>query len=150
MGCKIRFKSWFLLQPLLQPITEPINIAELVSHQLLQPLLQPITEPIQIAEAVSYELIPGSDSMTIIDNTIKEIEQLSLDGDLNTGNVKSLVSKLENAAASFEKDKIKTTINQLNAFINQIDALVQSKKLDQATGQSLIDDIKDVIDSLTP
>jgi len=45
-----------LLQPLLQPITEPINIAELVSHQLLQPLLQPITEPINIAELVSQIL----------------------------------------------------------------------------------------------
>jgi hypothetical protein len=65
------------------------------------------------------------------------VRDLAASGVLNQGNANALLAKL-NAAA----------INQLQAFINQVQALVQSRRLTAEQGQALIDAANHRIDQL--
>lgn len=58
---------------------------------------------------------------------------------LNNGNANALISKLENAKKDLEKGHITAACNKLGAFINQVEAFIQSGKLTPAQGQPLID-----------
>ena len=52
---------------------------------------------------------------------------------------KSLLAKLDAAAAALGANDPQAAIDSLNAFINQVEAFVQTGKLTPAQGQSLID-----------
>ncbi|MFC2084794.1 T9SS type A sorting domain-containing protein, partial [Bacteroidota bacterium] len=59
--------------------------------------------------------------------------------------INSLISKLENALASQEKGNYKTAVNQLGAFINQVEASINSGRLTEEDGNKLIDAANNVI-----
>ena len=56
-----------------------------------------------------------------IDRLIDQVTSLAPDP-LNAGQANSLITKLENAAAQIDKGNINPAINQLEAFINQVEA----------------------------
>ncbi|MBI2479975.1 MAG: hypothetical protein HYV60_15495 [Planctomycetia bacterium] len=64
---------------------------------------------------------------------------------LSTGNANALTAKLDAAVSSLDRDNKKTGINQLKAFINQVNAFKKAGKLTNAVAQSLIDDANDAI-----
>jgi len=57
---------------------------------------------------------------------------------LNAGEKNSLVSKLNAASASIGGGNTIAACNQLEAYINQVNALIQSKRLDTTTANMLI------------
>ncbi len=57
---------------------------------------------------------------------------------IGAGGANSLTSTLAAAQASVARGNQTAAINQLNAFINQVQALVRSGRLDPATGATLI------------
>jgi len=69
-------------------------------------------------------------------------------GILNEGETTSLLSKLESVAAFLEIDKTKPAINQLGAFANQIEALVNSGRISPEQGQAINSDISDLVGTI--
>ena len=69
---------------------------------------------------------------------------------LNSGNGNALTSKLDNALKSLDKGKDIAAVNQLLAFINQVQALMNGNKpkLTAAEGQPLIDAATAVVDQI--
>lgn len=57
---------------------------------------------------------------------------------LNRGQINSLLAKLDAAARSFERGNPSAGQNQLRAFINELDALKRSRRLDAAMADALI------------
>ncbi|MFC1555184.1 hypothetical protein ACFL7D_11175 [candidate division KSB1 bacterium] len=67
---------------------------------------------------------------------------------LSKGNVKALTSKLTNAIESIEDEEIADAIDQLGAFINQVEAMIRSRRLPPGTGYQLIEEVQEIIDNL--
>lgn len=63
---------------------------------------------------------------------------------LNAGQKNSLIGKLNAASASIDKGKLTAACNQLNAFMNEVNALVQSKRLNAATANMLISEAQGI------
>jgi hypothetical protein len=59
---------------------------------------------------------------------------------LNDGQKNSLISKLNAASDAINRGNLTAACNQLGAFINEVNALVQSQQLDQTIGQGLLGD----------
>lgn len=76
-----------------------------------------------------------------IDNVTETVQALVSDGSLNKGQGNSLTKKLAAAAKKIDQDKTKAGINQLEAFIHQIDALFAAGILDDLEADDLIDQI---------
>ena len=68
---------------------------------------------------------------------------------LNNGQVKSLDAKLTTAIRQVERGNDPAAANHLNAFINQVNALIRSEVLSARSGQPLIDATNDVLMLLT-
>jgi len=83
-----------------------------------------------------------------IENLINDLYTLIDEGVLNQGEVNAVVKKLENALKSLEKENTQAAINQLEAFIHQVNALIYSGRLTPEQGQGLIDAAQSVIDEL--
>jgi len=96
---------------------------------------------------VSSDSPPGN-PVNQLDETIVSLEVLADEGEITYQHSKALISKLTSATASLDKDKIKTAINQLQAFINQINGLINGGNIDPAIAQQLIDGVQGVIDDL--
>ncbi len=77
------------------------------------------------------------------------LDEILANPDVNAGLAGSLASKLETVLAKLDKDNVGAAINQLQAFINQIQALIQAGTLAQPDGQILIDVAQGVIDQLS-
>lgn len=60
-------------------------------------------------------------------------------GVLNQGAGDALSTKLRSAMQKLKHGKVHTTANQINAFINQLDGLIKSRRLAPEQGQPLID-----------
>lgn len=69
--------------------------------------------------------------------------------ELNGNVANSLAAKLENILAKPASGKTGPALNQLNAIINQIEALIQSGCLEEPDGQALIDVAQGVIAELS-
>jgi len=70
---------------------------------------------------------------TILDQMIGYIEKASGAGDINhRGIANSLTQKLEHARTQFRKNKIKQAANQLNAFLNELEAQKENHVSEQA------------------
>jgi endonuclease G len=65
------------------------------------------------------------------------VDALVADGTLNNGNGNALNAKLRAAAASLERGQGQTAVNQLNAFVNQVDAFAASGRLSAAPAVAL-------------
>ena len=83
-----------------------------------------------------------------IEELIDEVENLITEEKLNQGQGNALISKLENIIAKIDKGNIKPAINQLGAFINQVNAFIRGGVLSSEEGQPLIDAANEIIDML--
>ena len=80
---------------------------------------------------------------------IATIDLMKNAGILNTGNANSLKSKLNAALDKISQGKINAAINILNAFKNQINALVNSNKLTPAQGEALVERTDALIEQIS-
>jgi hypothetical protein len=79
---------------------------------------------------------------------INDVESLVNQGVLNAGEGNSLTAKLRNAEMQIDQGHNTSAINQLQAFIIQVQALIRSRRLSPAAGQLLIDQANSIIAQL--
>jgi pullulanase/glycogen debranching enzyme len=75
----------------------------------------------------------------LIRSLIEEIKDLNEADILNDGKANALIVKLENAITNLDKGKPKTSLNNLNAFMNQVYSFIDEGVLTPEEGQSLLD-----------
>lgn len=80
---------------------------------------------------------------------IDQVQALVDAGLLNGGQGNSLISKLEAAKKQLDKNNRTPAINELQAFINEVDADINSGKLTPAQGEPLIDAAHVIIAALS-
>jgi hypothetical protein len=80
---------------------------------------------------------------------IQLVQSLLSSGVLGDGNANSLISKLEGAIQQLDQGNLGSAVNKLEAFINEVEALVVSGKLTSGQGQPLIDAANGIITALT-
>ena len=68
-----------------------------------------------------------------------KVNALKTAGVLNNGQANSLLQKLANAESALNRGQAHTAINILNAFINEVNAMINSGKLTAVQGQDLLD-----------
>ena len=83
-----------------------------------------------------------------IQNIIDQVQDLVNQVVLNKGQGNSLIVKLDAAIKSLDKDDSKTASNQLNAFVNEANALIKSKGL-AVQIQPLINQANSIINQLS-
>jgi parallel beta-helix repeat protein len=83
----------------------------------------------------NYPLMEPWDAVDKIEDLIEDVEDLNLP----KGTENSLLSKLENAIKSINKENYNAAANQLEAFINEVEAL-KGKKLTDKQADVLMDD----------
>lgn len=76
------------------------------------------------------------------------VDALENAGSLNAGNATSLRSKLNAAAAAIERGATNAAVNQLEAALNEVNAMSRSRRLDASESTSLHDAIRALILSL--
>jgi hypothetical protein len=76
------------------------------------------------------------------------IDQLRAAGKLNSGLANSLQVKLDAAAAQMAAGNAATAVNQLQALLNELDALVQAGRLTEAHAAPLRAEVARVIESI--
>ncbi len=79
---------------------------------------------------------------------IDDVGELVSDGMLTGREGAALRAKLESALAAIDTGRNRPAANKLNAFVNQVDALVRSGRLSSSQGQTLVDLAQGVIDLL--
>jgi hypothetical protein len=84
----------------------------------------------------------------ITENLITDIETLVAMDVLNQGQGNALTAKLRAAIKKMEQGNVNTAINQLQAFINQVNALINGGTLTPAEGQPLLDAANNIINAL--
>jgi CSLREA domain-containing protein len=83
-----------------------------------------------------------------IEGLIDKVTALVTTGNLNQGQGNALIAKLEAAIQQLEHGNTKTAINQLQAFVNQMNALISAGTVPPAQGQPLIDAAQQIIAAL--
>ena len=83
--------------------------------------------------------VANPNPLQAIQALISNVESLVAQGVLNHGNGNALISKLEAARKQLERGHVRPAGNQINAFINQVEAFIRSRKLTPQQGQPLID-----------
>jgi hypothetical protein len=76
------------------------------------------------------------------------VEDLIDEGALIQGHGNSLIRKLDVAIAQMNRENTKAAINMLEAFVNHVHGLINEGVLAPAEGQTLIDAVNRVIDSV--
>lgn len=84
-----------------------------------------------------------------IQQMTSSIKSLVTSGILNSEQGNSLTVKLDNAITDINAGKTKNAVNKLNAFINEVNADIQSGKLKQAQGQPLVDEANVIINAIS-
>lgn len=82
----------------------------------------------------------GSTSLAVTCvRTVDELLEAALtDGSLSGGETSSLLSKVEAAGASLDRDNIKAAINQLTALISELQAAMQTGRISESLGNQLV------------
>jgi hypothetical protein len=83
-----------------------------------------------------------------IEQLLGSVDELLQDGSINWGQANALRSKLESALQSLERGKEIPAINKVEAFINQVEALVRSHRLTEEQGEQLIATALGIVDSI--
>lgn len=83
--------------------------------------------------------VSASDPSQVLTGLVAAVQQLVSNGSLDFGNGNALNAKLNAAIASLKKGNSKAACNQLNAFVNQVQALLRSGHLAAAGAQPLLD-----------
>ena len=76
------------------------------------------------------------------------IAQLLADGQINKGHATSLNAKLDAVIAALGRGQSHTAVNQLNAMLNEIRALVTTGRLAASAAEELTDVINQIIESI--
>jgi hypothetical protein len=84
-----------------------------------------------------------------VQSAIEAVAKLVTDGKLNAGNANSLNAKLDAALKQIEAGKNTPAANQLNAMLNELDALVRSGRLSATDADGLRVLVQRVIQSLS-
>jgi uncharacterized repeat protein (TIGR01451 family) len=115
------------------------------------------------ASAAEPDPIPGNDcgsASTIvpppppppppkpIKKLIIDVKALVLQGALSPGEGNALIAKLEAAQAQLDRGRTEPARNALGAFVNEVEALQRSRRLDAETARGLIDAARAAIASL--
>jgi hypothetical protein len=82
-------------------------------------------------------------------NTMALVDQLVASGKLSSGNGNSLDSKLDAALTQIDAGKNTPAANQLNAFLNELDAMVKAGRLASTDADAIRAIIQRVIASLS-
>jgi pullulanase-type alpha-1,6-glucosidase len=130
--------------------TQIFTISEMADKELALHLVQ-VNSADDLVKTASYDnatgtfTVPGRTTAVfefapqeLIRSFILEIEALRDAGRLNGGQANSLIGKLEKAIDNLDKGKFKTALNNLNAFMNEVQSLVDEGVLTLEEGQSLI------------
>jgi hypothetical protein len=91
-----------------------------------------------LCDVGSYEFIGLGTPQQVINLIIDDVEELVNTGVLNSGQGNSLISKLQAAIAALNQGNTTAACNELQAFINQVNALISAGVLTPAQGQPLI------------
>ncbi len=83
-----------------------------------------------------------------IESLAEDIEELATAGYLDFGEANALTVKLESALKSVDKGNDISATNQIQAFINQVDAFVQTDKLTSGQGAELVAAAQNIVDQL--
>ena len=83
-----------------------------------------------------------------IQQVITFIQGLVTSGKLNNGQANSLIAKLNAAKMNINHENTQAATNELNAFINEVNADIKIGKLSSTDGQTLIDEANAVIDAI--
>jgi len=83
-----------------------------------------------------------------IERAMEMVAQLAAGGLLNHGNANSLTTKLENAKRQLERGHVTPAVNQLEALLHELDAMVRSGRLSAADAGPLRDLVERLIESL--
>lgn len=93
-----------------------------------------------------YLLTPTPPSL--VGDLIGAVLDLLEGGVLGAGNANALIVKLEGAISQLEKGNTGPAVNKIEAFVNQVQALMQSGELTAEQGQPLIDAATEIITAL--
>ena len=85
----------------------------------------------------------------LLEDLAAELLALADAGSLNGGTLNALTSKLENILAKIDQDNINAATNQLQAFVNQVQALISSGNLTAGQGQPLISAAHGVVEAIS-
>ncbi len=97
--------------------------------------------------SVSSDSPPASPADQI-EETIDSLEILAEEGEITYQHANALIKKLESATASLGTGQENSAINKMEAFLNQVNALINSGNIDPLVGQELIDAVQGVINTL--
>jgi ribosomal protein S20 len=85
-----------------------------------------------------------------IQDIIEHVDELVDEGVLNKGQGNALQSKLENALRQLERGNQQAACNLLQAFINQVQSLVEEEILPLEQGQLLMDGANVIRNQICP
>jgi len=99
-----------------------------------------VTSPQDRADLIRYlnSIEPLNEPGQILQGLIAQIQALVTGNILNQGEGNSLIVKLEAAQASINRGDTTAACNQLEAFINEVEAMVRSGRLTALQGEELI------------
>lgn len=80
-----------------------------------------------------------------IEGLIEKVHELVDRGELNKGQGNALIAKLDAAIKQLDRDNVHVVINQLQSFINEVEAMIRSGLLLPEDGQPLIDAANEII-----
>ena len=140
-------------------ITKPAGSAAVLSDPaLVNPTFVTDVAGEYVVQLIVHDNTAGSDpaQVTITAQTSQEATQDVIDtvadlvsaDVLNAGTGDALISKLDGAVKKIDKGNTNPACNQLGAFINQVNALINSGRLTPEEGQELKDAAQRVIDEL--
>jgi hypothetical protein len=92
----------------------------------------------------AFELSPKDGG----EDLIEQIDDLVAGGSLNSGQGNALEAKLEAALQKIEDGQTSAAVNELNAFIKQVQSYVKAGTLSAAEGDALIDAANDLLASI--
>jgi probable HAF family extracellular repeat protein len=96
-------------------------------------------------QAAMWRLLTAEDR---IDGILEDLQVLIETGALPENRVGPLSSTLNNALAAIERDQTSAAIGQMQAFINQINALLRARQINLDDAQDLVDSAGRVITQL--
>ena len=108
------------------------------SLPISSPLGKSLTATASDPDGNSSELSRCIEQSTQTSTIAALIIQVMNNSSLNQGQKNSLISKLDAAARSLDRGNHNSAAGQLNAFINEVQAMKKSRKLDSATADSWI------------
>ena len=140
-------------------ITKPAGSTAVLSDPaLVNPTFVTDVAGEYVVQLIVHDNTAGSDpdQVSITAQTCQEATEDVIDtvadqvsaGVLNAGTGDALISKLDGAVKKLDKGNTNPACNELGAFINQVNALINSGRLTPEEGQELKDAAQRVIDEL--